>query len=427
MQIQQQQQWAHALPFLSPQSCISGSIFNAVSGQCRFVVLWGTGSPLRGRGPLVTGFFMLCLLKSLVHRETWRLCCTAPCWHRLWHSLGFQVCMGRVRAMAVPARMQTSPIITGGTLARSGTSSAACWSSVIITRGTEQHWRGSVLILRRKAYEQLKEKKKAPTLPLSEKVKSTNTASPFTLLVSSSLKNSSLKIFSRKPIATKSETFLPRCSQTGRCMDVWKLDYTSLYEPQCPLTPKLAASSTAAPEQRYVMLRGWGTEHGGDVCDRVCCCPGVKCPMQPLKSMQPLKEWARARCSVLGAGKSLVPTPEQRQRVPVIPLRDLPWTELGLPRSVSCCHPRWGLLRDLAPPAAAAGAGGEGLWWKAPSRGVRMLFNTDVLCTANQTHEPKCDQCLVSLKTKGYLGAVSALRIFSDPGQDKTCCFLQMS
>lgn len=45
MQIQQQQQWAHALPFLSPQSCISGSIFNAVSGQCRFVVLWGTGSP----------------------------------------------------------------------------------------------------------------------------------------------------------------------------------------------------------------------------------------------------------------------------------------------------------------------------------------------------------------------------------------------
>lgn len=74
------------------------------------------------------------------------LCCTAPCWHRLWHSLGFQVCMGRARAMAVPAQMQTSPIITGGTLARSGTSSAACLSPVIITRGTEQHWRGSVLI-----------------------------------------------------------------------------------------------------------------------------------------------------------------------------------------------------------------------------------------------------------------------------------------
>lgn len=269
-----------------------------------------------------------------------------------------------------------------------------------------------------------RKKKKTQHSPTLKKWRAPTPPPPFTLLVSSSLKNSSLKIFSRKPIATKSETFLPRCSQTGGCMDVWKLDYTSLYKPQCPLTPKLAASSTAAPEQRYVMLRGWGTEHGGDVCDRVCCCPGVKCPMQPVKSMQPLKEWARARCSVLGAGKSPVPTPEQRQRVPVIPLRDLPWTELGLPRSVSCCHPRWGLLRDLAPPAAAAGAGGEGLWWKAPSRGVRTLFNTDVLCTANQTHEPKCDQCLVSLKTKGYLGAVSAVRIFSDPGQDKTCCFL---
>lgn len=52
-------------------------------------------------------FFTLCLLKSLVHRETWRLCCAAPCWHRLCHSLGFQVCMGWARAMAIPAQMQT--------------------------------------------------------------------------------------------------------------------------------------------------------------------------------------------------------------------------------------------------------------------------------------------------------------------------------
>lgn len=41
---------------------------------------------------LVMRFFTLCLLKSLVHRETWRLCCAAPCCGRAWdpgvHGMG---------------------------------------------------------------------------------------------------------------------------------------------------------------------------------------------------------------------------------------------------------------------------------------------------------------------------------------------------
>lgn len=57
-------------------------------------------------------------------------------------------------------------------LAPSGTCSAACWSPVIITHGTEQHWRGSVLISRRKAYKgTLKREKITPNTFLTLKLK----------------------------------------------------------------------------------------------------------------------------------------------------------------------------------------------------------------------------------------------------------------
>lgn len=119
----------------------------------------------------------------------------------------------------------------------------------------------------------------------------------------------------------------------------------------------------------------------GDVWDRVCCCPGAKCPMQPPKSMQPLKEWARARCCcpyTAGAqhwvlARVLSPPQSRGSGCLWFLFETFPELRRVLPRSVSCCRPRWGVLRDLAPPAAAAGTGGEGLWWKAPSRDVRTL------------------------------------------------------
>lgn len=102
---------------------------------------------------------MLCLLKSLVHRETWRLCCAAPCWYRLWPGLGSRCAWDGWRPWLYLLRSRPLPSPLAVPLAPSGTCSAACWSPMITTRGTEQHCRGSVLMLRRKVYAHLKERK----------------------------------------------------------------------------------------------------------------------------------------------------------------------------------------------------------------------------------------------------------------------------
>lgn len=83
---------------------------------------------------------------------------------------------------------------------------------------------------------------------------------------------------------------------------------------------KLATTSTAAPEQWDVMLRGWGAVHGEDVWHRVRCRTGAKRPTQPPESMQPQREWARAthscpyaaRAQCRATGKCPIPTPVQR-------------------------------------------------------------------------------------------------------------------
>lgn len=150
-----------ALPF-SP-ACISGSIFNAVSGQCRFIVLWGTGSPQGTAWPT-----------HGVAEDPWWWGSSRSAYWRAWFTgkLGacaaqLPLCTAWVSRSAcdgrgpwlylLRCRLLPSSLVVP--LALSGTCSAACWSPVIITCGTEQHWRGSVLIPRRKAYTQIKEGK----------------------------------------------------------------------------------------------------------------------------------------------------------------------------------------------------------------------------------------------------------------------------
>lgn len=100
------------MPFRSPQSCISGSIFNADSGQCRFILLWGTGSPQGTAWPTH------CVAENLGDEVLHALLIEEPGSQGnleavLFSSLltqavaepGIQVCTGWVRAMAVPAQM----------------------------------------------------------------------------------------------------------------------------------------------------------------------------------------------------------------------------------------------------------------------------------------------------------------------------------
>lgn len=193
---------------------------------------------------LVMRFFTLCLLKSLVHRETWRLCCAAPCWHRLWQRLGSRCARDGWEPWLYLLRCRFLPPSLVVPLAPSGTCSVAFWSPVITTHGTEQRWRGSVLIAhpQKEGLCTFKRTKITPNTSPSLKKWRTPRLLPSAPPMSLSPKNRSVTIFSRKPITTKRETFLSRCSQTGGHMHVWKLGYTSLYEAQCPLTPKAFAN-----------------------------------------------------------------------------------------------------------------------------------------------------------------------------------------
>lgn len=193
---------------------------------------------------------------------------------------------------------------------------------------------------------------------------------------------------------------------------------------------KLATTSTAAPEQWDVMLRGWGAVHGEDIWHRVRCRTGAKRPTQPPKSMQPQREWARAthscpyaaRAQCRAAGKCPIPTPVQRHWLACD-------SSLRLPLN-------WGEdFQEVWAAAALAGVCYVIQQQQQPRCGWRRLCGGCSQQSAgrlqhgcsvhnNQTHESKCDQCLVSLKTKGYLGAVSAVSISRDLGQDKDLSFL---
>lgn len=141
--------------------------FGAVSGQCRFVMLWGTGSPQGTAWPTH------CMAEDLWWWDSsrsayWRAWFTGKlggCAAQLPADIGCgTACVSRCAwdgqgPWLYLLRCKLSPSFLVVPLAPSGTCSAACWSPVIITRGTEQHWRGSVLIPRRKAYAHLKERK----------------------------------------------------------------------------------------------------------------------------------------------------------------------------------------------------------------------------------------------------------------------------
>lgn len=159
-------------------------------------------------GPLIMGFFMLCLSKSLFQGGIWRLCSPAHSQHGLYQGLGFGMSMGWARAAALPTQMQTSPTITSGT-----TSPHWSMAQFILVNCVHCLWHRAAPGRQCACHQ---ERKKHQHFLGFEGVKNINLLPQrHRNLAEFKSQEQLVKVYSNMSITVKPETFLPRCSPTG--------------------------------------------------------------------------------------------------------------------------------------------------------------------------------------------------------------------